>query len=264
MAQRVLRRNRRGTAAAPAGKPVQAAKAVPLTILYGSESGNAEGCAAEASEAAKAAGFTPKVVDMADYSTEKLSKDSNLLVIVSTWGEGDPPESAVPFHELIMSDKAPNLGKTRFAVFALGDTSYADFCECGKQFDNRLGELGGTRILDRVDSDVDYEEPFSKWLQVAIPKMAEEAGVNDAADVPTATVLDEPLQDTGTPVPVTEPYGKKNPFPAPVKNLVNLNGRGSAKLTCHVEFSLEGSGLSYEPGDVVGVIPRNERISAGR
>jgi sulfite reductase (NADPH) flavoprotein alpha-component len=247
----------KGTAVAPAAKPVQAAKAVPLTILYGSESGNAEGCAAEAGEAAKAAGFQPTVVDMADYSAEKLAKDSNLLVIVSTWGEGDPPESAVPFHELVMSDKAPKLDKTRFAVFALGDTSYADFCECGKQFDKRLADLGGTRILDRVDSDVDYEEPFKKWLEVVVPRMAEAAGVNESDASPDVAVVEEPLPATGSPEPAVEPYGKKNPFPAPVKSIVNLNGRGSAKLTCHVEFSLEGSGLSYEPGDVVGVIPRN-------
>ena len=237
------------------GAPVaEPEKAVPLTILFGSESGNAEACAAEAAQSAKKAGFQPTVVDMGDYPEAKLGREKNLLVIVSTWGEGDPPERAIGFHAFVMGDKAPSLKGVNFAVFALGDTSYAEFCECGKQFDKRFAELGGQRILERADADVDYEEPFRKWLKAVIPAMAEAAGAGPAAA--TVTVV-EPAPDVTAPGAALEPYGKKNPFPAEVKALVLLNGRGSAKETFHVELSLDGSGLTYVPGDVAGVFPVN-------
>ena len=233
------------------GTPAMAAPraTVPLTILYGSESGNAEACAAKAGDAARAAGFKVTVADMADYPAAKLAKDKNLLVLVSTWGEGDPPERAVDFHSFVMGDSAPSLKGSRFAVFALGDVSYADFCLCGKQFDERLAALGATRVLERVDADVAFEEPFAKWLEAVIPAMAEASGLN----APQVSVL-APAAAAAAPI---EPFGKKRPFPAEVKQLVNLNGRGSAKQTCHIELSLEGSGLSYVPGDVAGIFPAN-------
>jgi sulfite reductase (NADPH) flavoprotein alpha-component len=220
-----------------------------VTILFGSESGNAEACAQEAAQVLGKSGLKSTIADMVDVNRTKLSSMETLLVIVSTWGEGDPPENATDFHQFFMSDKAPRMDKTRFAVFALGDTSYADFCECGKQFDQRLEALGATRILDRADADVDYEGPFKKWLEAVSTKLAA-----DSQAAPAVSVL-EPSGATAA-VPA-EPYGKKNPFPAPVTTLINLNGRGSAKETYHVELSLEGSGMSYVPGDVLGVFPEN-------
>ena len=233
--------------------PEATSKAVkPLTILFGSESGNAEACAEQAAAAASEAGLKPEILDMGEAKPEDLGKNDQLLVIVSTWGEGDPPENAVDFHSAIMGEGAPRLEKTRFSVFALGDTSYADFCECGKQFDQRLEALGATRLLNRVDSDVDYEEPFAAWLKEVISAMTKPSA-NGRSNVAAAVAKSQPATET----PPTVTYGKKNPFPAPVKSLINLNGRGSAKQTCHLELSLEGSGMDYEPGDVVGVIPVN-------
>jgi sulfite reductase (NADPH) flavoprotein alpha-component len=220
-----------------------------LTILYGSESGNAETCAAEAAKAAKAAGLEAKVADMGDYKVASLAGEKNLLVIVSTWGEGDPPETATDFHASVMGEKAPRIDGLNFAVFALGDISYADFCECGKQFDRRLEELGGKRVLERVDADVDYEPPFRKWLDDVMPRMVQATGAGSVT--PVVSVVET------VPAAPVEPFGKKNPFPAEVKALINLNGRGSAKETCHLELSLEGSGLDYVPGDVAGVFPVN-------
>ncbi|MGC9451451.1 MAG: assimilatory sulfite reductase (NADPH) flavoprotein subunit [Oceanipulchritudo sp.] len=236
-----------GRLSSPAGPAVVGG--VPLTILFGSESGNAESCAAEAAKAARKAGFEPTIADMADYPPESLSGEKQLLIIVSTWGEGDPPEGAVGFHEFVMGEKAPRLKGTHFAVFALGDTSYADFCECGKQFDRRLEELGGRRVLDRVDADVDYEPAFRKWLEAVMPRISGLAGAS--TPVPVAEILSPDLEAPA------EAYGKKNPFPAEVKDLVLLNGWGSAKETFHVELSLKGSGMSYVPGDVVGIFPVN-------
>lgn len=233
-----------GVATAPTVKAT-----IPLTVLYGSESGNAEACAAKAADAARAAGFKVTVADMADYPVAKLAREKNLLILVSTWGEGDPPERAVDFHSFVMSDAAPSLKGVNFAVFALGDTSYADFCLCGKQFDERLATLGARRVLNRVDADVDFEPPFAKWLEAVIPAISDAAGLN----APQISVL-APAMASVAPV---EPFGKKRPFPAEVKQLIQLNGRGSAKQTCHIELSLEGSGLAYTPGDVAGIFPTN-------
>ncbi len=250
------------TASAPAAAQA-AAPTVPLTILYGSESGNAEGLAERADKAAKAAGFRSAVFDMGDYESSRLKDEKNVLIIVSTWGEGDPPERAVDFHEWVMGDGAPKLEGVNFAVFALGDTSYPDFCECGKQFDKRFSELGANRVMERIDADVDFEEPFNAWLSAVMPKMVEVAGVKEAV----AAAAPEPAAVSagaggGFEAPAFAPpaeagYSKNKPFPAEVKDAVILNGRGSVKETLHVELSLEGSGLTYEVGDALGVFPEN-------
>ncbi len=245
-------------AAAPA-----AASTVPLTILYGSESGNAEGLAERVDKAAKTAGFRSVVYDMGDYETAKLKDEKNVLIVVSTWGEGDPPERATDFHEWVMGDGAPKLEDVNFAVFALGDTSYPDFCECGKQFDKRFSELGANRVLERVDADVDFDEPFNAWLSAVMPKMVEVAGVKEAvaasAPVPAAVPAGAGagFEATAFAPAIEEGYSKNKPFAAKVTEAVILNGRGSAKETLHVELSLEGSGLSYEVGDALGVYPEN-------
>lgn len=236
---------------------VSATPSVPLTILVGTESGNAEICAAKAKTAASAAGFAVNVVDMGDYDQEKLAREENLLVIVSTWGEGEPPQRAQGFYDWFMSDAAPKLDKIRFSVFALGDTSYADFCKCGKDFDQRLADLGGTRFADRVDADVDFDPPFEQWWGVVLPRLVELTGAGKAvAAAPAAvTVLEAPEavalgHDTAL-------WNKKNPFPAQLKQRILLNGTGSLKETIHVELSLAGSGLVYKPGDALGVVPTN-------
>lgn len=245
-----------GEGAADAAASVAAAGSVPLTVLYGSESGNAEGLAGQVAAAARTAGFVVKVADMGDYRQAELGKEKNVLVLVSTWGEGEPPERAKAFHSYVMGEGAPRLDGVNYAVFALGDTSYADFCECGKQFDARFEALGARRVSARVDADVDFEGPFNTWLAEVMPQMKAAAGVVAAAP-PTVVVSAPEGAPSANGAVSAEPYGKKNPFPAAVKELINLNGRGSAKATYHVEFDLEGSGFSYKPGDVLGVIPQN-------
>lgn len=252
------------SAALPVSAPAVAAAApkpsVPLTVLFGTESGNSEACAQKVFQLAEAEGFKARILDMADYDVSALAKEKNLLVVVSTWGEGDPPENAVTFHDTLFSDAAPKMKGVRFSVCALGDTSYADFCEFGKQVDKRFAELGGERIHDRQDCDVDFEEPFKTWLGAVMPKMVELSGVKEAlakaeASAPAVAVVGGAVAASA--VPAFEGYSKKNPFPAPLKERILLNGRGSAKETIHLEFSLEGSGLDYKPGDVLGVIPKN-------
>ncbi|MGZ0657455.1 assimilatory sulfite reductase (NADPH) flavoprotein subunit [Coraliomargarita sp. W4R72] len=233
---------------ATAGAAAVAPAATPeLTVLYGTESGNSETLADLTAKAAKAAGFKAKAINMADIKLAKLKDIENLLVIVSTWGEGDPPETATDFYEAFMGAKAPKMEGTRFSVLGLGDTSYEDFCKMGKDFDARLEALGAKRIADRVDADVDYDDDFAKWQKAALAalKAAAKPAASSAAPA-AAPVAKAPVK-----------YSRKNPFPAELSERVMLNGEGSAKETIHLEFNLEGSGLEYQAGDALAVIPHN-------
>lgn len=234
-----------GTAAkAPASK-----QKLPLAIVYATESGNCEALADEAKKQTIKKGFAAKVVDMGEIDPVDFSEMENVLVIASTWGEGDPPDRATGFYEKLIADDAPKMEKTRFSVMSLGDTSYEHFCKFGKDLDQRFEQLGGKRFHPRMDSDVDYEEPFQKWLDGAIDTLLKDIGQPDPIEVS--------IESGAEPPPVQTAYDKKNPFPAPLLERVNLNGTGSAKETWHLEYSLEGSGLTYEPGDALGVYPQN-------
>jgi sulfite reductase (NADPH) flavoprotein alpha-component len=229
-------------AAAAQPAPARAAK---LTVLYGTESGNAESLAARCVQAARGRGYKPTLLNMAETTPAALADAENLLVIVSTWGDGEPPESATAFHKALLSAEAPSFASLRFSVCALGDTSYEKFCQTGKEIDARLEQLGATRLSPRQDCDVDYEAPFQQWIEAALTALgpAQSNGISLAA--PAAASAAAPA------------YGKKNPFPAPLLERVLLNGKGSAKETWHFELSLEGSGLTYEPGDALAVLPTN-------
>lgn len=232
-------------AAGPATAGAVARASHPLTILYGTESGNAEELAFRTKKEADQKGFKSKVVNMADYSGDQLAREDNLLVLVSTWGDGDPPDQAEPFHSFLMSDQAPQLPKTRYSVLALGDTSYEQFCQTGKEMDARLETLGGERVFPRQDCDVDFEDPYSKWAAGALAALLPE--LKDPPPPPATVTATAPAVE----------YGRKNPFPAELTERILLNGSGSAKEIYHLEFSLEGSGILYEPGDSLGVVPTN-------
>jgi sulfite reductase (NADPH) flavoprotein alpha-component len=229
-----------GTAVAPAAAPVSAGK---LTVLYGTESGNSEVLADRAVKAAKKRGFQAVMKNMSEISLSELAKSTKLLVIVSTWGDGEPPETAISFYKEFMNS-SHSLSDLRFSVCGLGDTAYEKFCQIGKDLDARLEQLGATRVFARQDCDVDYEDAFAGWLESALSALAPASAV---AVIETAA----------TAFATSVEYGKKNPFPAETVDKVVLNGEGSAKETLHFEFSLAASGLSYEPGDALAVIPVN-------
>jgi sulfite reductase (NADPH) flavoprotein alpha-component len=234
-----------GFLAGSAGAPAAAAVAVSvgkLLVLYGTESGNSEELADRTVKAAKKRGFQAAMKNMSDIAPADLAKATNLLVIVSTWGDGDAPETAVSFHkEFMTADHA--LGGVKFSVCGLGDTSYEKFCQIAKEFDARLEALGATRVADRQDCDVDYEESYVTWLEKTLGAF-------------TPAVAAAPVSFV-TPVTTAVEYGKKNPFPSETLEKVLLNGEGTSKETLHLEFSLAGSGLSYEPGDALAVVPVN-------
>ncbi len=229
------------------------ATAVPLFILYGSESGNAENLAAKAGKLAKARGFKPVVKDMLATKPEDLVSVKNLMVVVSTWGEGDPPERAVEFFKAIKDDSAPKVS-SNFAVLALGDTSYVNFCQAGKDMDSRFEKLGGKRIFDRVDCDVDFEKPALDWLDKALNKFLEVNGIDPASikvAAPKSFDLDKLLG-------FESPFTQSNPYEAVIKDKVLLNDSSSEKETYHVEIDLSGSGIRYSAGDALGLYPTND------
>lgn len=242
---------------APVAHTAHPSKGIPLTILFGTESGNCEELAGRAKELAEAQGFMPVVKDMSGFTPEALAQVTNLAVIVSTWGEGDPPDSAGTFYKAVMDSKCPRLEQTRFSVLALGDTSYEHFCKIGRDLDQRLEELGAKRYHPRTDCDVDFEEPYQKWIGGALQSLAKVAQPEPAR----AVVVNGSSSNGSAPVPSTngQVYGKKNPFPALLKERILLNGTGSIKETWHLELSLEGSGMSYEPGDALALIPANSQ-----
>ncbi|MDM5306216.1 assimilatory sulfite reductase (NADPH) flavoprotein subunit [Peribacillus frigoritolerans] len=217
-----------------------------VTILYGSQTGNAQGLAENAASKLEGNGFQVTISSMNDFKVNNLKKIENLLIAVSTHGEGDPPDNTLSFHEYLHGRRAPSLEGLRYSVLALGDSSYEFFCETGKQFDKRLEELGGTRLFPRMDCDLDYDEPASEWLEGVISSLSE-GQVRSAAAVPEAKA------SVGE-----QTYSRTNPFKAEVLENINLNGRGSNKETHHLELSLEGSGLTFEPGDSLGIYPKND------
>ena len=217
-----------------------------VTILYGSQSGNARGLANKAGKTLETSGFQVTVSAVSDFKPNQLKKIKNLLVIVSTHGEGEPPDNAKSFHEFLHSKRAPKLEGLQFSVLALGDSSYEFFCQTGKDFDSKLEELGGTRLYPRFDCDVDFEEAAAEWLEgvAASLKIGEEESFSPEQQKPLNVV--------------ESVYSRTNPFKAEVLENLNLNGRGSNKETRHIELSLEGSGLTYEPGDALGIYPVND------
>ncbi|MFK7851012.1 MAG: sulfite reductase subunit alpha [Akkermansiaceae bacterium] len=220
-----------------------AGPAVPVTVLFGSQTGTAEGLAKKLVKTLKKRNFEPHMQDMATYETDRLAKESNLLVITSTYGDGEPPDSALEFHTWLMGDSAPKLDGVNFSVLSLGDSSYPDFCQCGTEFDERLEALGATRIYPRMDVDVDPDDPYIEWSKGVIEVLAP-----DTPAIASNGVAVDEIEEVG--------FSKKNPFPSVVLKNYNLNGPGS-KQTNHVEISLEGSELDYEVGDALGVYPEN-------
>ncbi|WP_093193735.1 assimilatory sulfite reductase (NADPH) flavoprotein subunit [Salimicrobium halophilum] len=218
-----------------------------ITILYGSHTGNCEELADQLSQNLKNKDFQVTVSSMDDFKTKNLKKTEDLLVLTSTHGDGDPPDNAMTFYEFLFSKRAPELTDVRYSVLSLGDSSYEFYCQTGKDIDRRLEELGAERLYERVDCDLDFEEPAEAWKDGVLQKLDEESG--------SAPVEGLPEKNEAGISPV---YSKANPFRADILENINLNGRGSNKETRHIELDLEGSGIDYEPGDSLGILPEND------
>lgn len=222
-----------------------------ITVLFGSQTGNCHGLAKKLTKKLEETGMKVTLSSMSDFKPNTLKKLQHLLILVSTHGEGEPPDNAIPFYEFLHSKRAPQLDGLQYSVLALGDTSYEFFCQTGKDFDKRLEELGGQRLAPRVDCDVDFDEPASEWMTQVLRSLNQSGGLSAASGEAAAVALSESTESE---------YSRSNPFQAEVLENLNLNGRGSERETRHIEISLEGSNLQYEPGDSLGIYPENHPL----
>ncbi|HJG39902.1 MAG TPA: assimilatory sulfite reductase (NADPH) flavoprotein subunit [Staphylococcus saprophyticus] len=218
-----------------------------ITVVYGSETGNAQSLAEIFADRLVEHNYTVKLTAMDEIKQKEFKKVEDLFVITATHGEGDPPDNALTFHEFIHSRKAPKLENVRFSVLALGDESYEYFCQTGKDFDAKLLELGAERLTDRQDCDLDFDDLAEKWMNKNIEILNQSTGHGSTV---TSTETVQSAKE--------KRYSKSNPYQAEVLENINLNGRGSNKEVRHVELLLDNYGESFEPGDCVVVLPQNE------
>ncbi len=240
-----------GLAAAGGAFPTAGFSATPatesgqqLTVLFGSQTGNGEGLADAVCRLAQDQGFAVKSISLADFKPADLKRESLVTFVISTHGDGDPPDDAELFYEYLMSAKAPRLPDLRYSVLALGDSSYVNFCQTGREFDARLTELGAERFVPLAECDLDYDEAATAWSDSVVAMLPR-------------------LLDAGPKLPQlravesVSAFDRQNPFSAEVLVNQKITGAGSSKDVRHIELSLEGSGLRYEPGDSLAVKAEN-------
>ncbi|WP_417761449.1 assimilatory sulfite reductase (NADPH) flavoprotein subunit [Shewanella sp.] len=222
-----------------------------LTILYGSQTGNSRGVATELANQAKAAGLAVNLVSMGDYNSRNLKQETLLAVVVSTQGEGEAPDDAIELHKFLASKRAPKLDGVRYAVLSLGDSSYEFFCQTGKEFDERLAKLGAAPLLPRLDCDLDYQQASETWQTEVIAAAKPLLAQSSSASAASPSV---PFAET------TSQYSKQQPYTAEIMVSQKLTSRDSVKDTRHVEIDLGDSGITYQPGDALGVYFNNDDV----
>ncbi|WEP44507.1 NADPH-dependent assimilatory sulfite reductase flavoprotein subunit [Cronobacter dublinensis subsp. infanticibi] len=228
-----------------------AAPASVITLISASQTGNARRVAEALRDDLLAAQLNVNLVNAGDYKFKQIAQEKLLVIVTSTQGEGDPPEEAVALHKFLLSKKAPKLEGAAFAVFGLGDTSYERFCQAGKDFDTRLAELGGERLLDRVDADVEYQAAAQAWRQRVVDVLK--------ARVPKETPSQAAFTSSGAVNLVdSTPYTKEAPLTATLSMNQKITGRHSQKDVRHIEIDLGDAGLRYQPGDALGVWYQND------
>lgn len=233
------------TASAPASNVLAAAKPIgKLTIIYASQTGNAKGVAEALHQQAQAQDIAVKLVSAGDFKGKNLSKETHVIIVASTHGEGEAPDDAIELHEFLQSKKAPQLPDLHYAVIGLGDSSYEFFCQTAKDFDHYLAKLGAQPMLERLDCDVDYDAVAAKWQLQVLEKTQQTLSTGEAE------VVQLPVGQHQT---ATTVYNKQHPFSASLSVSQKITGRGSDKDVRHIEIDLEQSGLTYQPGDALGV-----------
>ncbi|QLU13368.1 NADPH-dependent assimilatory sulfite reductase flavoprotein subunit [Citrobacter freundii] len=220
-----------------------------ITLISASQTGNARRVAEALRDDLIAAKLNVTLINAGDYKFKQIANEKLLIVVASTQGEGEPAEEAVALHKFLFSNKAPKLDNTAFAVFGLGDTSYEFFCQSGKDFDAKLAELGGERLLDRVDADVEYQAAAAQWRARLVDVLKARAPAVPSVQVAASGAVNEVH---------TSPYTKEAPLTASLAVNQKITGRDSEKDVRHIEIDLGDSGLRYQPGDALGVWYQND------
>ena len=233
--------------AAPGAAP--AAQGPRVVVLHASQTGTAEKLARSLAERLQATGFDVTLVSALDHRKARFKDAAALLLLASTHGEGDPPDSAAEFYRQLMGQRPPRVAHLKYSVLALGDTSYAQFCKVGRDLDTRLQDLGAERLVARADCDLDYEDTAGHWMDQVVAQAT--------AALAPATGASAGAGASAAPAPVANPYSRRRPFTAEALASQRLSGRGTDKVVRHVELSLEGSGLTFAPGDSIGIVPTN-------
>lgn len=229
--------------------PAPVAEMPGITLISASQTGNARRVAEALRDDLIAAKLNVTLINAGDYKFKQIANEKLLIVVASTQGEGEPAEEAVALHKFLFSKKAPKLDNTAFAVFGLGDTSYEFFCQAGKDFDAKLAELGGERLLDRVDADVEYQADAAQWRARLVDVLKGRAPAAPSVQVAASGAVNEVH---------TSPYTKEAPLTASLAVNQKITGRDSEKDVRHIEIDLGDSGLRYQPGDALGVWYQND------
>ncbi|TKV24225.1 NADPH-dependent assimilatory sulfite reductase flavoprotein subunit [Citrobacter sp. TBCS-14] len=229
--------------------PAPAAEMPGITLISASQTGNARRVAEALRDDLIAAKLNVTLINAGDYKFKNIANEKLLVVVASTQGEGEPAEEAVALHKFLFSKKAPKLENTAFAVFGLGDTSYEFFCQSGKNFDSKLAELGGERLLDRVDADVEYQPAAAQWRARLVDVLKARAPAVPSVQTAASGAINEVH---------TSPYTKEAPLSASLSVNQKITGRDSEKDVRHIEIDLGDSGLRYQPGDALGVWYQND------
>ncbi len=241
-----------GIGAPAAAAPAPAAEPLRVAVISASQTGNARKVAAELQQRLAAAGVNAVHAAAADYKPKNIAGEQLVLLVTSTQGEGEPPEEALSLYKLLSGKKAPKLSGLKFAVLGLGDSSYPMFCGAGKSFDELLAKLGGERLLERQDCDLEYQASAAAWLDKIVPL------VGSLAAAPAAATGTGNASGSPAPAAPASAYNKANPFPATLLVRQKITGRDSEKDVRHIEIDLSGSGLQYRAGDALGVWFEND------
>ncbi|WP_312753087.1 assimilatory sulfite reductase (NADPH) flavoprotein subunit [Rummeliibacillus suwonensis] len=225
-------------------KPLES-KTITATVLYGSQTGNSQSLAEKFSQQLKENQVDVTISSLADFPTKNLKKIDHLIIITSTHGDGEPPDNAIPFYDFLHSKRAPKLDHLQYAVLALGDSSYEYFCKAGADIDEQLKKLGASPLIERADCDLDFHDDAQNWFTQLQQELLK------------SSVKTDSVQNVSTKMEPSSAYDRQNPFQAKVLEKINLNMDGSNKETYHLELSIEGSGLAFEPGDSLGIYPKN-------
>ena len=219
----------------------------PLSILYGSRTGNAEAVASDVARLAEGHDMVANIFSMDDIDLTKLATLERVMIVCSTYGEGDMPDNAQALWDAANLDSSIDLSTVNYSVLALGDTAYETFCQAGRDWDRRLNELGATRVSDRVESSVDYTENAQLWMETAFPL------ISKAGDQTTRVTQPSNSQKTSA-----AGTSRDNPLDFTLVQKRALTENNSSKETYHYTLESDGAGQLYQTGSILNIFPSND------